>query len=1672
MPCSTNLSSSKLTAKSKRKQVENPRMTTRSASRAAEAAKAVNISATCGASSNGETSPAESTADRIVPVTAACTVRLVRLDSSEIPFPDDICLDEVLSDISLSDSILSDISSLDKLPADESTADRIASDTDTCTVPLDSETPSSDDVLPESFLLDISLSDSILTDDSSLDKLLSGETTTDGVAAVTVSSTCLDSESLFHIDGSPKECFPDAEISHATDAVELQAEVGPDQNHSPTDSHSELNSSALSREKSKLNKVVLKDQINWPPASDESAWRKLDTAVLKQLPSSGSVDQRLKSLEEGIYLHGLHLFGSKVRTGSREKPKRKSVKATIQLVMEKNTLMNEMKVCDFSKREGLSALLEVARSKLRAQRKKERHSRRSWKARGLYKRFKKDPFAAGREILSPSPDTRLEVNQDVMDTHLENLCKDDERDVPLTHLEGLPNPPSVKKKFPIGSFFKSSFQTILKKKRNKSAPGINRIPYTVYKRCANLADYLFLILNSCNLKKYVPIEWRVAMEIYIPKVDKPGSDCIGDFRAIALTNVEGKLFWSLVSQELMLHLVRNNKLIDTSVQKGCMANTPGVWEHVSMVWSALQEARTSKGDIATVWLDIANAYGSIPHQLIFFALKRYGVSVHCISIVRQYYDALWSKSFLDTAPSNWHQHKRGIFAGCTLSISLFISGMNVILEYVNNCSIRNVMIGQTQLPRVRAFMDDLNLMSLSVEGTGVLLKRCCTALGWARMEFKASKSRYAVIKAGRALSPAISPFGIPVGNKSIGEGYVDHAESDATSNIVCIPNENLDRIPSIQGNPVRFLGRVISGCLTDRRNTDELKSKLADGLVLIDRCSLKGAQKLWICHHLLMPRIRWPLLIYEIPMTVAAVLEQKVSAYMRKWLGISRSITNVCLYSSGSPCPLPLQSVTSILKIAKVGGYQQLKYSSDPLVSGAMNDQKSHCDAGCGDVSSLTLRAGNWDAGKESRGAECDVRVKEILGVTRTSKAGLGYEKYQRVPSDKQSSHYRKLVTDAVKQQVENEYSAKAASEALQCQWTKWTNYIKQDLRWANILAMPPNLLSFCLNATFSTLPSPSNLRRMKIQTEASCSLCSHSPCTVPHVLSGCKWALNQERYDFRHDSVLKVIVLYLEEFLESVAKVKHATPTGIEFVPEGTVLKRNLQRKKGGMLRSARDWKMTADLGSQRGYAFPPYLAMTRDRPDILLESVSAKRVILIELTCPSEENFEGANQYKRTKYKSLMNQVEFNGWLVHYFPIEVGARGYCATNVRALLSTLGLSGRQGKQLIGAMSRTALEKSFTIWLSRDSKTWDVGGIEYIPRMTHTQPPVTPASPVPISDPKLGRHQAPILTRQTQVTGTQGKREALYSQAVGKKVTYATLLKSGGKRITPPPGIMNKGDTCYANSILQALSVFPEFHSLCPESNRFLKAFRSVMTQLITTSPKLVVDPLDFLKLLQTQMRTANPDTEFCWNTQNDAPEVLEVLIEAVTSECAAAKDLFGVVERQSQTCSVCSHVSSRAFPPQNLLYVNVKESVEEMIESSSVDEAVVRECAQCGEKQMMSSRTDLAVAPPILILQIRDRFLPSPLNDGSNVRNSRVIKHLSSPNVRIRTGVGVEICVRYDVLAIIHHEGIRNNRGHYFAHIKRQDSWFRCSDRAVTPSVLSTLGADTAYVVLCKKVR
>ena len=98
------------------------------------------------------------------------------------------------------------------------------------------------------------------------------------------------------------------------------------------------------------------------------------------------------------------------------------------------------------------------------------------------------------------------------------------------------------------------------------------------------------------------------------------------------------------------HVDTKNKTINSSIQKDCMAKVPDCWEYVSVVWDELKSTKVDRANIAAVLLDIANAYGSVPYQLIFFALSCYGVHADIINLLKAYYIDLWSKCFSTNSP--------------------------------------------------------------------------------------------------------------------------------------------------------------------------------------------------------------------------------------------------------------------------------------------------------------------------------------------------------------------------------------------------------------------------------------------------------------------------------------------------------------------------------------------------------------------------------------------------------------------------------------------------------------------------------------------------------------------------------------------------------------------------------------------------------------------------------------------------------------------------------------------------------------------------------------------------------------------------------------------------------------------------------------------------------------
>lgn len=57
-----------------------------------------------------------------------------------------------------------------------------------------------------------------------------------------------------------------------------------------------------------------------------------------------------------------------------------------------------------------------------------------------------------------------------------------------------------------------------------------------------------------------------------------------------------------------------------------------------MIWKQIQTVKWSKSELHVIWLALANAYGSVPHQLIHFVLNLFHMPPCIQNLVATYFN--------------------------------------------------------------------------------------------------------------------------------------------------------------------------------------------------------------------------------------------------------------------------------------------------------------------------------------------------------------------------------------------------------------------------------------------------------------------------------------------------------------------------------------------------------------------------------------------------------------------------------------------------------------------------------------------------------------------------------------------------------------------------------------------------------------------------------------------------------------------------------------------------------------------------------------------------------------------------------------------------------------------------------------------------------------------------
>ncbi|GFT18415.1 retrovirus-related Pol polyprotein from type-2 retrotransposable element R2DM, partial [Nephila pilipes] len=226
-----------------------------------------------------------------------------------------------------------------------------------------------------------------------------------------------------------------------------------------------------------------------------------------------------------------------------------------------------------------------------------------------------------------------------------------------------------------------------------SAPGSDQISYRQWREVDPRCLALSRIFNICLKFKDIPRAWKISNCVLIHKKDD--LDLIDNWRPIALSNTIYKLFMKCLTRKLQDWCEFNQVL--SSAQKGFTPHD-GVIEHNFLLAQSLELAKRNKTDIFLAFLDISNAFGSIPHEVIFKVMEREGVDAEFSTMIENIYLGSSTCVLSEEGPTEPIPILRGVKQGCPLSGILFNLAINHVLVDVQ---------GEQEGHKILAFADDL-----------------------------------------------------------------------------------------------------------------------------------------------------------------------------------------------------------------------------------------------------------------------------------------------------------------------------------------------------------------------------------------------------------------------------------------------------------------------------------------------------------------------------------------------------------------------------------------------------------------------------------------------------------------------------------------------------------------------------------------------------------------------------------------------------------------------------------------------------------------------------------------------------------------------------------------------------------------------------------------------------
>ena len=341
--------------------------------------------------------------------------------------------------------------------------------------------------------------------------------------------------------------------------------------------------------------------------------------------------------------------------------------------------------------------------------------------------------------------------------------------------------------------------------------------------------------------------------------------------------------------------------------------------------------------------------------------------------------------------------------------------------------------------QLRAYMDDISLTTSLVIGCKWVLRGLEKLMIWARMKFKPGKFRSLVLQKMKIKRTA--RFAI-------------------TGEI----------IPTINEKPVKSLGKWFDCSTNDQSTIKWIESDLDDCLRKINRSGLPDKFKAWIYQHAMLLRILWPLLLNEVANKMVEVIERIISGFLRRWLGLPKSLSSAVLYGTTNAIQLPLNSLKEEFVVIRTREALLYWDSKDAGVSRA----------------GIVIRTGKkWSAFRELHKAEERLQQQGSLSVQRPE----GGNRPCIVSESQDRERKRKRKKNNLAKRINSSHGGDSADKDGRT-FTSGSLDQTGKLRWSDLWRSDNSHLRFKIQAVCNVLPSPSNLHTWGKSDSPACPLC------------------------------------------------------------------------------------------------------------------------------------------------------------------------------------------------------------------------------------------------------------------------------------------------------------------------------------------------------------------------------------------------------------------------------------------------------------------------------------------------------------------------------------------------------------------------------------------------------